>query len=307
MSEAVTLARAEKAALSYEARKQGPRCTRCERKAKDDSQYCVRCHREQKRLKRESWARKYEKRLAANLCVRCPGDDPNPATEGSTACLGCRIKRNRVKISDGGLDVDLERAARIAAATSRDIEGRNGRVRYRGQQKRGQQPKYQLNVQDLRHVKEDFTTFERAINILAKPETQQMHASDRVEVERNTAEVGERMIRRTGDILERLGHFKERHGPRPGESAAADIDPDSDGTLNYKRPSDASKIAAAATPGVLIYAPPLDVTSGRRETGKDSRPPDLAPLRAALAARGLGLVDEDAYYWRVVTTKKNGE
>lgn len=188
----------------------------------------------------------------------------------------------------------VERSAAIAAATSRDIEGRNGRVRYRGQQKRGQQPKWQLNLQDVRHVHEDFVTFEQAIRILASPTGRQMHASDRETAERKTAEVGHSMVRRTGDILERLGHAMQRHGPRPG-------DPDDvDDTPTYKRPSDAARIAGSVQSGQLVYAPPMDAVSGRGETGKQSKPPDLGPLRAALAGRGFELASEGAFYWRVV-------
>lgn len=196
----------------------------------------------------------------------------------------------------------MERSAQIAAATSKDSDGR---VRYRGQQKRGQQPKWQLNLQDVRHVRMDFETFEKAVRILATPEARQRHAGDREKVEREAAVVGGSMIRRTDDILERLGHPRNQSPtglPDPDELP----DPEDD-TLNYKRSTDAARIAAAATVGQLIYAPPLDVVSGRRETGKQSKPPDLGPLRAALAAKGLGLESEGAFYWRVVTAGKNGE
>ncbi len=301
-------ARAETESTSdYQARKLSRRCTRdgCKRQARDDSQLCTKHLRRKKQTDSEWINRKRAERRAAGLCIWCPGSNPAPATPDSTACLPCRIKRRRIKVSDGGVGGVVGRSAAIAAATSRDMTGPNGRVRYRGQQKRGQQPKWQLNLQDVRHVRRDFETFEQAIKMLAEPAARQMHASDRERAERETAGVGESMTRRTGDILERLGHFQQRHGPRPGESARPTADPEDDDTLTYKRASDAARIAAAARAGLYVYAPPLDVTSGRRETGKDPKPPDLDPLRRGLAERGLGLADEGAFYWVIVT--RDGE
>lgn len=121
-----------------------------------------------------------------------------------------------MRSTDGGVTgvVTDSHATAIVAATRKDA---TGRTRYHGQQKRGQLPKWKLNLQDMRHVREDFNTFEQAINMLATPEAQQMHKSDRQKAELATAAVGERMSRRTDDILERLGHFKQRHGKREGE------------------------------------------------------------------------------------------
>lgn len=145
-------------------------------------------------------------------------------------------------------------------------------------------------------MREDCDTFQRSLELLAAPAGRQMHASDREKAELATVEVGARMTRRTGDILERLGHFQQRHGPRPGETAP---EPSED-ALSYKRVADATRVADAARAGLYIYAPPLDVVSGRRETAKEPKPPDLEPLRAALAARGLELAPEGAFYWIVV-------
>lgn len=114
-----------------------------------------------------------------------------------------------------GVDTTVDnRSAAIASATRTHEDGR---TRYHGQQKRGQQPNWKLNLQDLRHVAEDFETFSQGIETLATPEAQQRHKSDRTSYELAVAHVGERMSRRTDDILERLGHFKQRHGKRDGE------------------------------------------------------------------------------------------
>jgi hypothetical protein len=83
----------------------------------------------------------------------------------------------------------------------------------------------------------------------------------------------------------------------------------------------AEAIASHATAGELVYAPPPSpappVTSRRtsrhappvprdedappcRKPPSLPRPPDLAPLRAALARRGLELQDQRAYYFSII-------
>lgn len=260
-----------------------------------------------RKLDKEAKQRKRAQRRAEGLCIWCPGDSPSRATPPSPTCLACRVKHRKVRISDGAVSLDVylqQRESQIVAATSRDIAGHNGRVRYRGQQKRGQQPKTQLNVQDLVHVQKDYDGFVAGVMVLVGSEVDQLHQSDRVKVEKATARLGDRAARRMGDIVTRLGHRRDYPDGTPtGLPDPDDVDPDVD-TLTYKRPSDAQRVAAAAQPGQLVYAPPLDVVSGRRETGKQSVAPDLAGLRAQLAGRGLRLVDEGAFYWRVI---KNGE
>lgn len=203
--------------LSYEEKKLAGWCTRegCRRWHADDSLLCAPCLRDAKQWSRASQQRRREARRAAKLCIWCPGDRPARATPGSTACLACRVKRRRIKHSDEGvkLDVKQDRSAQIAAATRRDPDGRS---RYHGQQKRGQQPKAKLNLQDLRHARQDFEGFADGIELLANV-GQDLHRGERERVEQSTASLGERMSGRMDDILERLGHFKQRHGRRDGD------------------------------------------------------------------------------------------
>lgn len=292
----------ETAAETYQQRKELGLCTRCGQPAADDSSLCPE-HRDDHRAAANRYAESLRaERSAKGQCPYCPRKRETKLKDGEAMCPACRVERRRMPRSLGVVDKVVDKA-KIEAATRKDGDGR---TRYHGQGKRGQQPKYQLNVQDLRHVKADFEKFESGVVWLAGPDAEQRHKTDRDKVEWATANCGGRAARRINDILERLGHAMQRHGSRPGEATVEpETDDPDDTTLNYKRPADASKVAAAATPGQYIYAPPLDVVSGRRETAKDPKPPDLAPLREGLARRGLGLVAEGAYYWRV--TSKNGE
>lgn len=203
----------------YEARLVAGKCTRpgCDRKPAEDSGMCKQHTRIYRKLDRDSKKRKRAARKAAGLCIWCTGDKPSKATPPSPTCLACRVKHRKVRKSDGVVPLDVylkQRENEIAAATR---EHEDGRVRYHGQQKRGQQPKAQLNVQDLVHVQQDFDGFAAGVMVLAGPEVEQMHRSDLTKIEQATARLGDRAARRMDDILERLGHFKERHGRRDGE------------------------------------------------------------------------------------------
>jgi hypothetical protein len=126
------------------------------------------------------------------------------------------VRRHRIKKSDSGVGgrVGPDRAAQIAAATRLDPDGRS---RYHGQGKRGQQPKAELNRQDIRHAKQDFDGFEAGVLLIASPAAEDWSRGERERVELATASLGERASGRMDDILERLGHFKERHGRRDGD------------------------------------------------------------------------------------------
>lgn len=223
---------------SYQARKESARCTLtgCRRAASDRSSLCLKHYRAHKRTDRAWRAKRRDARRAAGECVDCPGDRPARATAGSSRCLACRIRRKGLKAADRATRVARlgsddgvvqgvdQRAAAIAAATRRHADGR---TRYHGQQKRGQQPKAQLNRQDLRHVREDFEAFAAGIEILAE-RGGEMHRGERERVEGATASRGVSASGRMDDILERLGawkperadrvpHVEQRHGARPGE------------------------------------------------------------------------------------------
>ena len=66
----------------------------------------------------------------------------------------------------------------------------------------------------------------------------------------------------------------------------------------YAGPDHAGPIAAAVEPGALIYGPPTDLRVQRDDgtTWLKPQAPDLQPLRAELARRGLSLADRGAFY-----------
>jgi hypothetical protein len=203
-------------ATEYQACKESGVCTRpgCRRRASDESSMCKRHHREAKRHSRESKQRQRDARRAAGQCIWCPGDRPAPATPGSTSCLGCRVRRNRIRAADGGVKQGVNTDAAIAARTR---TGADGRTRYHGQGKRGQQPKAQLNHQDVRHARQDFDGFEAGVLLMASPQAETWSRGERERIEIATATLGNRATGRIDDVLERLGHFKMRHGRRDGE------------------------------------------------------------------------------------------
>ena len=57
-------------------------------------------------------------------------------------------------------------------------------------------------------------------------------------------------------------------------------------------PAVCAEIAAGVSVGDLVYNPSIE---------PEPDPPDLAGLRVALAARGLRLEDQGAFYWLVST------
>lgn len=178
----------------------------CPRRAEgwpDPTQQLCKRHRlkEQKRISQTNKAKRVEAR-AQGKCIRCR----KPST--TYRCQACRVlDRCTLPSMSGTARVTAmiaNRDAEIAAATRTHEDGR---TRYHGQQKRGQQPKWQLNIQDLWHVMQDFEQFSQGIVMLATPEAQQKHKSDRVTFELAVAKMGDSACRRMDDILERLGHF----------------------------------------------------------------------------------------------------
>ncbi|HEU4727668.1 MAG TPA: hypothetical protein VFT22_07260 [Kofleriaceae bacterium] len=139
-----------------------------------------------------------------------------PASPGSTSCLPCRIRRHRIRSADGGVNtgVNQGREARIAART---VTHSDGRTRYHGQSRRGQQPAAQLNQQDAELAAECFATFREGLALIETDDVKALPRVQRDGVKSAVAHQGDRAIRHIEDVLERLGHFKVRHGKRDGE------------------------------------------------------------------------------------------
>lgn len=177
---------------------------------------CTRHHRVYRRLDREAKQRKREARRANGECIHCPGDRPAKATLGSTSCLGCRVRRNRIKPTDGGVQPGVYpgRDQQIAARTR---TGADGRTRYHGQGKRGQQPRAQLIGQDIRYAREGIAAAEAGYALLDTDEVKQLPRIQRDDVGKAADHQLERVIGHLEDVLERRGHWQQRHGRRDGE------------------------------------------------------------------------------------------
>jgi uncharacterized Zn finger protein (UPF0148 family) len=149
------------------------------------------------------------------LCVWCPESGPPARVKpGETSCPGCRVRRRRIPRPLGGVDNGVDKASLIAARTRTHEDGR---TRYHGQGKRGQQPSAQLNRQDLDFAESAFAAGRDGLGLLETPEVQALPRVQREDVKRAAAHQLDRATRHIDDVLERLGHFKERHGRRDGE------------------------------------------------------------------------------------------
>ncbi len=281
------------AGLSYQARKEHqaetaatgtPECLRsgCHDPAADDSAYCV-PHRDAQRAADRKYRKGVRKRRKRNKECRDCGVALLPATKTRPAekiwCTAHRIERNRLNAlrfaTTAGVDNRVEKSERIAAATRTHGDGR---TRYHGTGKRGQQPAAVLNQQDAGMARECFGAFLAGVEVLAG--ARDAHRGWRDSVQRATANRGEQARRHIGDVIERL----------MGRTGDDEAEP-----WKYTRPADAAEIAQARV-GEYVYAPPADAAT------PDGRQPraDLAPLRAALATRGLALAPEGAFYWQIV-------
>ena len=203
--------------LSYLDRKSIGRCVQdgCDREAAPDINRCIMHHRRALKSAAESAARRREVRLADGLCVRCPVGNVRkvwPAT--SDTCLACRVLRRRIRKADGTRDKELDRDAAIAAATRTHEDGR---TRYHGQGKRGQQPQAQLNRQDIGMARRAIDAGEQGLELLETEEVRALPRIQRSDVKQAAAHQLDRATRHIDDVLERLGHFGKKHGRRTGD------------------------------------------------------------------------------------------
>lgn len=192
-------------------------CTygRCRRAPTDGSDLCAR-HLRGKRKRQARWvAAKRARREAARLCIWCPESGPPRPADGGNSCKPCRIRRNRVRDTEHGVDTGVDnRAERIAARTRTHADGR---TRYHGQPRRGGLAKRDLNRQDIELARECFETFVEGIQMIETDDVKKLPRIQRDGVVSAVAHQGDRTSRHIDDILERLGHFKVRHGKRDGE------------------------------------------------------------------------------------------
>lgn len=121
-----------------------------------------------------------------------------------------------------GVATGLDKSRRIA---SRTLTGEDGRTRYHGQDRRGQQTHAQLDAQDLGFARREITRGESGLEVyaaeVAKSKAGDPEAMPRIQRDglRSDA-VGylERASRHLEDVVERHGgHAMKRHGRRDGD------------------------------------------------------------------------------------------
>lgn len=133
---------------------------------------------------------------------------------GGTSCLGCRVRRNRVPETLAGVYTVVDKEHRIA---SRTVTHSDGRTRYHGRGRRGQQTHAELNAQDLDMADESYRAFRAGVKLLGSAEAKTWTRAELESVRNATAHQGQRTSDSIDPILERIGHFKQRHGRRDGE------------------------------------------------------------------------------------------
>lgn len=169
--------------------------------------FCAR-HRAKEQARVRKAKRKARAALAdAGKCVRCRKPSKTYRCPACRLLDGCDLPTLSVT---AGVTTD-----KIAAATRKHADGR---VRYHGQGKRGQQPKSQLIAQDLRYARNGI---ESAAAGYALMETDEIRAMPRIQREDVARAADHQLLRAIGHLeeaLDRRGHFKQRHGRGNGDS-----------------------------------------------------------------------------------------
>jgi len=197
----------------YQLRKETGVCTSCGGPPAPDSLLCE-THRDAARASKRRWWRKATSRYRrAKVCVHCGGS----RLRGDTSCLRCRVVRNRLSKVTPPEAVTVAKSVRLAAATRTHADGRE---RYHGQQRRGQQTHAALNRQDIQMASESFAAFRTALALLDSDEAKAWPRGERQHFAAAAASHGERVGRHLDDVLERIGHFGQVAAPLavPGKS-----------------------------------------------------------------------------------------
>lgn len=208
-------------AAAYQARKavsaETGQCIRpgCKVDATEDSLHCA-THLMAERAYKAKWAKRRRKQARrARRCPDCPQTAPRLKPTERIWCTAHRIARNRISaLHAGGVENHVEKSVRIALATHKDP---TNRTRYHGQQRRGPQTHAQLNAQDVGMADQSYQAFKAGLTLIGSDEAKTWTRGERERVVAATANQGERACRHVDDVLERLGHFKRRHGRRDGE------------------------------------------------------------------------------------------
>lgn len=200
----------EVAQTTYQQRKEASLCTRCGAPAAEDSSLCEQ-HRDDLRERRANWIATFrETRRAQGLCPYCPASRETPIGAEDAMCLACRIARRKTSTVEV-VDNVVDKGRRIAARTRTHADGR---TRYHGQGRRGQQPKAQLIGQDLRYARAGLDAAVAGYAMLETDEVKQLPRIQRDDIGHAADHQLLRVIGHCEDALERRGHFRQRHGRR---------------------------------------------------------------------------------------------
>ncbi len=171
----------------------------------------------------------------------------------------------------------------------------DGWRRYRGKGRRGAPGAAVNDEQDLQDASK---ALERGRQALAYARSEEVEALPRIQ---RRAVLNEALAH-LGLAGRTLGEVTQRNqGRGPVRTASDDT---AGATWDYTKPSDAPEISAQARVGEYVYAQPVDPTGKKKDPAARRTPPDLGPLRAALAARGLALAPEGAFYWVIVEARE---
>lgn len=279
--EAVTVVVTVDAEL-YQQRLEANECTystACRRSAADGTAYCPRHLKKTRKRVAARMEQIRDQREAAGLWRSCG----HPKKLGQR-CAVCAAKRPERIVDDA---VTASVTAHQTDPFRRDSDGWK---RYRGKGRRGAPGAAVNDEQDLHDATKALERGRQALAYARSPEVERLpRIQKRAVLNEALAHLG--LAGRTlGEVTQR----NQGRGP-----ARAGVDDTAGATWDYAKPADAVEIAQARV-GEYVYAPPVEPTGKKKDPGGRRTPPDLAPLRAALAARGLALAPEGAFYWVIV-------
>jgi len=198
----------------YEDRKLDGKCTRCGSPADGDSLLCVPHREADLKYQRKSKKKLRRQRRKEGRCAMCG------CKADLYRCLPCQAKHcasSVTGVSDGVQKFD-EQLERIRSRTFLEADGR---VRYRGRERRGRQSVADLDSKDLALVRTYLAKYEAAIDYARRPE-----AADVPRIQRDEA------VRAANDYLRLAGRFANDILVRNGEPpivAVPDDDDDDEG------------------------------------------------------------------------------
>lgn len=176
----------------------------CPRRAAGDSQFC-----EWHRLRRNARQRRDRaENVAQGKCRTCR----KPSS--TYRCPACSLREGRLQPTNGGVAQDVaDKRARIAARTKTHADGR---TRYHGQSRRGQQSHAQLDEQDIGFARKEIELGERGLQRYAR-EVERSKAKDpeampriqRDDLRSAAVHQLERAVGHLTDVMSRHGHVMQ--------------------------------------------------------------------------------------------------